>query len=94
MVHQYQLMAVILMGAFYSISDIVIAMQQQHPVTSYNSTTHELTISNTTQIYNTMSFSCGQKLIFQKCRVTIPERKVKLITKTIFLICRKTIHSL
>ena len=65
-------------GPFYSINQIVAAMQLQHPNSSYNSTTNELTISNTSQVYNTLSFSCGQSLVFQKCREITPRLSGKI----------------
>jgi len=38
-------------GPFFSIAEIVSAMQQQHPITTFDSATNVLTISNTTQTY-------------------------------------------
>lgn len=45
---------VLLGGPFYSINDIVSAMQAQHPVTSYSSSQGIIRIDNTTQVYSSL----------------------------------------
>lgn len=58
---------------FYSINEIVTAMQLQHPVTTYDSSTNTLTISNTAInyinmiIYGNNGFDACASLTFKPC---------------------------
>lgn len=64
-------------GPFYSVNEIVAAIQIQHPVTSFNN--NELTISNTYQVYNSIVFTsenCNEYTqFFNKCTSAIPLNK-------------------
>ncbi len=68
---------------FYSINEIVTAMQAQHPVTTYDSSTNTLTISNTAINYiNMVIHSSGgysqdacANLTFKSCSRILPKEK-------------------
>ncbi|MBY0486819.1 MAG: hypothetical protein K2P85_06505 [Flavobacteriaceae bacterium] len=67
---------------FYSLNAIISAIQIYHPIASYNTSSNELTISNTNQNYttldiNSINYSCGWKQIFSNCTTTVPRSNNK-----------------
>jgi len=66
---------------FYSINEIVTAMQLQHPVTTYDSSTNTLTITNTAInyinmiIYGNNGFDTCASLTFKSCSRILPKVK-------------------
>lgn len=56
---------VLLGGPFYSVDEIVSAMQIQHPTTNYNPTNNILTISNTALTYINFEIYIGKDVCFK-----------------------------